>query len=168
NVSESEIDNFLTTQSSRGETQDEFEISHILIRTPEERSPEDLQKFRSKADEALKQLQSSSNFGQVAASFSDAPDALEGGNLGWKNPSQLPEMFVEALKPMQAGQVTPILRSPNGFHIIKLNERRGGSSPLVVDQTHVRHILIKLSEVVSEDDAKHRMDIIRERLVNGT
>jgi peptidyl-prolyl cis-trans isomerase SurA len=167
NVSESEIDNYLTTQSSRGEVQDEFEISHILIRTPEESSPEDLQKFRSKADEALKQLQNGTAFGQVSASFSDAPNALEGGDLGWKNPSQIPALFLDALKPLQTGQLTPVLRSPNGFHILKLTNRRGGSSPLVVEQTHVRHILIKLSEVVSEDDAKHRLATIKERLDNG-
>jgi peptidyl-prolyl cis-trans isomerase SurA len=167
NVSESEIDNYLTTQSSRGEVQDEFEISHILIRTPEESAPEDLQKLRSKADAALKQLQSGTAFSQVSASFSDAPNALEGGELGWKNASQIPSLFVDALKTLQAGQLTPVLRSPNGFHILKLTNRRGGSSPTVVEQTHVRHILIKLSEVVSESDAKHRMDIIKERLDNG-
>jgi peptidyl-prolyl cis-trans isomerase SurA len=68
---------------------------------------------------------------------------------------------------LQTGQLTPVLRSPNGFHILKLTNRRGGSSPLVVEQTHVRHILIKLSEVVSEADAKHRLDTIKERLDNG-
>ncbi len=166
-VTEAEIDNFLTTQSSRGEVQDEFEISHILIRTPEESTPEDLQKLRSKADQALKQLQDGTDFGQVSASFSDAPNALEGGSLGWKTAIQIPALFLDALKPMQVGQLTPILRSPNGFHILKMTNRRGGSSPLVVDQTHVRHILVKLSEVVSEADGKHRMDTIKERLDNG-
>lgn len=166
-VTEAEIDNFLTTQSSRGEVQDEFEISHILIRTPEESTPEDLQKLRSKADQALKQLQDGADFGQVSASFSDAPNALEGGSMGWKTATQIPALFFDALKPMQVGQLTPILRSPNGFHILKMTNRRGGSSPLVVDQTHVRHILVKLSEVVSEAEGKHRLDTIKERLDNG-
>ena len=167
NITEAEIDNFLTTQSSRGEVQDEFEISHILIRTPEESAPEDLQKLRSKADQALKQLQDGTDFAQVSASFSDAPNALEGGNLGWKTAIQIPALFLEALKPVQVGQLTPILRSPNGFHILKMTNRRGGSSVLIIDQTHVRHILIKLSEVVSEADGKHRMDTIKERIDNG-
>jgi len=166
-VTEAEIDNFLTTQSSRGEVQDEFEISHILIRTPEESTPEDLQKLRSKADQALKKLQDGADFGQVSASFSDAPNALEGGSMGWKTTTQIPALFFDALKPMQVGQLTPILRSPNGFHILKMTNRRGGSSPLVVDQTHVRHILVKLSEVVSEAEGKHRLDTIKERLDNG-
>jgi peptidyl-prolyl cis-trans isomerase SurA len=166
-VTEAEIDNFLTTQSSRGEQQDEFDISHILVRTSEESSPEDLQKLRGKAEAALKKLQDGADFGQIAASFSDAPDALEGGHLGWKKSAEIPVLFLEALKPMQVGQLTPILRSPNGFHILKLVNRRGGSSALVIDQTHARHILVKLSEVVSEADAKHRLDTIKESLDNG-
>ena len=168
NVTEAEIDNFLTTQSSRHEVQDEFEISHILIRAPEEGSPEELQKLRNKAEQALKQLQSGTDFVQVSASFSDAPNALEGGQIGWKTSAQLPVLFLDALKGIQPGQLTPILRSPNGFHILKLSNRRGGSSPLVIEQTHARHILIKLSEVVSESDAKHRLDTIKERLDNVT
>lgn len=167
NVTESEIDNYLTTQSSQKETQDEYDFSHILIRLPEEGSPEELQKLRNKAEQALKQLQGGADFAQVSASFSDAPNALEGGSLGWKSSSQVPELFAEALKNMKPGELSPILRSPNGFHILKLVDRRGGSSPLVVEQTHVRHILIKLSEVVSDDDAKTRMDRLKERLDNG-
>lgn len=167
NVTEAEIDNFLTTQSSSPDVQDEFEVSHILIRAPEEGAPQELQKLREKAEQAYKQLQSGIDFAQVSASFSDAPNALEGGQLGWKTSTQLPALFVEALKPLQAGALTPILRSSNGFHILKLTNRRGGSSPLVIEQTHARHILIKLSEIVSENDAKHRMDALKERLDNG-
>lgn len=167
NVSESEIDNFLTTQASRNENQDEFEISHILIRTPEEGSTEDIQKARSKVDEALAQLQAGTNFAKVSASFSDAPNALEGGNLGWKQGSQMPTLFLDALKGMQVGEISQVLRSPNGFHILKLTNKRGGNSPLVIQQTHARHILIKLSEVMSEKDGKAKMDGIKERLDNG-
>lgn len=167
NVTEAEIDNYLTTQSSRGDIQDEFEISHILIRTPEDGSPEELQKLREKAEKALKQLQDGTNFAEVSASMSDAPNALEGGKLGWKTSAQIPELFNEALKPLQPGQLTPILRSPNGFHILKMTDRRGGSSPLVVEQTKLRHILVKLSEIVSESDAQQRMAMIKERLDNN-
>lgn len=167
NVTEAEVDNFLTTQSSRAEAPDEFEVSHILIRAPEEGSPEELQKLKAKAEQALKELQGGADFAQVSAAFSDAPNALEGGALGWKTTTQLPALFIDALKPLQKGQISPILRSPNGFHILKLTDRRGGSSPLVVEQTHVRHILIKLNEVVSESEGKSRMDNLHERLVNG-
>jgi peptidyl-prolyl cis-trans isomerase SurA len=167
NVSEAEIDNFLTSQASRTDVQDEFEASHILIRVPEDASPEVLQKLRGKAEQALKQLADGTPFSKVSASFSDAPNALEGGNLGWKTATQIPTLFADALKPLQPNQISPILRSPNGFHILKLINRRGGSSPLVIDQTHTRHILVKLSEVVSDSEARHRMDTIKERLDNG-
>ena len=167
NVTEAEIDNYLTTQSSQGEIQDEFEISHILIRAPEDGSPEELQKLREKAEEAVKRLTEGTDFAEVSASMSDAPNALEGGKLGWKTSAQIPELFNEALKPLQPGSLTPILRSPNGFHILKMTDRRGGSSPLVVEQTKLRHILVKLSEIMSDADAQQRMTMIKERLDNG-
>ena len=167
NVSEAEIDNYLLTQSSRQDVQDEFELGHILVRAPEEGSPEELQKLKAKAEQALKELQGGADFAQVSAAYSDAPNALEGGDLGWKKTGQLPTLFVDALKPLQKGQLTAILRSPNGFHILKLNDRRGASSPMVIEQTHVRHILVKTSEVVSEDEAKHKLETVKERLANG-
>lgn len=166
-VTEAEVDNYLTTQSSQGEIQDEFEISHILIRTPEDGSPEELQPMREKAEAALKRLNEGVDFSEVSASMSDAPNALEGGVLGWKTSAQIPELFNEALKPLQPGSLTPILRSPNGFHILKMTNRRGGSSPLVVEQTKLRHILVKLSEIMSDSDAQQRMVMIKERLDNG-
>lgn len=168
NISEGEVDNYLTTQANRGEEQDEFEVSHILIRTPEDASPEDLENAKTKTQEALKQLADGTAFTQVSAAFSDAPNALEGGALGWKSGAQMPALFLEALKNMQVGEVAKPIRSPNGFHVLKLTNRRGGTSSLVVGQTHARHILIKLSEVVSEKDAKRKMDGIKERLDNGT
>ena len=167
NVSESEIDNFLTTQASSNENQDEYEIAHILIRTPEEGATEDVQKAKAKVDEVIKALQAGTNFSKVSASFSDAPNALEGGSLGWKSSTQMPALFLDALKNMQVGSVSEILRSPNGFHILKLINKRGGSSPLIIEQTHARHILIKLSEVTSENDGKKKIDLIKERLDNG-
>ena len=167
NISEAEIDNYLTTQANRGEEQDEYEISHILIRTPEDASPEDLQKAKSKTEQALKKLADGASFEQVSAGFSDVPNALEGGSMGWKTGAQLPALFLEVLKPLQAGEVSKPLRSPNGFHILKVNNRRGGTSSLVIGQTHARHILIKLSEVLSEKEAKRKIDVIKERLDNG-
>ena len=167
NVSESEIDNFLTTQASSNENQDEYEIAHILIRTPEEGATEDVQKAKAKVDEVIKALQAGTNFSKVSASFSDAPNALEGGSLGWKSSTQMPALFLDALKNMQVGTVSEVLRSPYGFHILKLISKRGGSSPLVIEQTHARHILIKLSEVTSENEGKKKIDLIKERLDNG-
>lgn len=167
NVSESEIDNYLTSQASSNESQDEFEISHILIRTPEEGATEDIQKAKLKAEDAINQLKAGASFAKVSASFSDAPNALEGGNLGWKSGTQIPALFLDALKNLQVGESSPALRSPNGFHILKLTNKRGGNSPLVIQQTHARHILIKITEVMSENEAKQKMDVIKERLDNN-
>ena len=166
NISESEIDSFITMQAASNSS-DEFEISHILVRAGEDTTPEDLKKLRAKAEDALAQLQTGKDFAKISASFSDAPNALEGGSLGWKNGSQIPALFLEALKPLKVGEVSGILRSPNGFHILKVSNRRGGTSPLVVSQTHVRHILIKFSEVVSEKDAMARIMGIKDRLDHG-
>jgi peptidyl-prolyl cis-trans isomerase SurA len=167
NVSESEIDNFLTSQAANNENQDEYEIAHLLIRTPEEGTTEDIQKAKSKVDSALTELKAGVSFAKVSASFSDAPNALEGGSLGWKKASQMPALFLDALKAMQVGEVSAPLRSPNGFHVLKLNNKRGSNSPLVIQQTHARHILIKLSEIMSEKDGKLKIDGIKERLDNG-
>lgn len=167
NVTESEIDNFLATQSSRNEVQDEYEILHILIRAPEDSAPADLQKLRGKAEQALSQLKEGADFANVSATYSDAPNALEGGKLGWKSATQIPNLFADALKPLKPGEMSSILRSPNGFHILKLNNRRGGSSPLVVEQTHVRHILLKLSEIQSEDEARKKLADIQEKIKAG-
>ncbi len=166
-VTEAEIDNLLTTRASRPAEPDEFDISHILIRTPEEADPDTLQRLERKAQDVLARLQAGESFAEVSARHSDAPNALEGGGLGWKKLDQLPGLFADAVQPLQAGQISPVLRSPNGFHILRVDARRGGSSPLMVQQTRVQHILIKLSEVVSEDDARHRLSDLRERLVHG-
>lgn len=168
NVTESEIDNYLTTQSSRTDAQqDEFEIAHILVRAPEEGSPQELQKLKAKAETALKALQDGADFAQISAGYSDAPNALEGGVLGWKTPAQIPSLFAEALQSLQPGQLSGVLRSPNGYHILKLLDRRGGNSPLVVNQTHVRHILLKLSEIISEQEAQQKINSIKQRLDHG-
>ncbi|MSP86538.1 MAG: molecular chaperone SurA [Methylotenera sp.] len=167
NVSESEIDNFLTSQAANNDNKDEFEISHILIRTPEDGATEDVQKAKAKVDSAINELRAGKSFAKVSASFSDAPNALEGGNLGWKSGTQIPALFLDALKTMQVGDISLPLRSPNGFHVLKLSNKRGGNSPLVIQQTHARHILIKLSEIMSEKEGKQKVDSIKERLDNG-
>ena len=164
-ITDGEIDNFLNAQSK--EIQDEFDVAHILIRVPEDASPEKLEKLKNKAEEASKQIQSGKSFTQVSAAFSETPNALEGGNLGWKKASDLPTLFVDALKKIEVGSLSPILRSPNGFHILKLINKKGSSGPVVVEQTHVRHILIKLSEIISENEGRQKLIGIKERLENG-
>lgn len=167
-ITESEIDNFIQSQQAQPGRGDEFNVSHILVSVPESASPEQLQTRRARAEEALAQIKSGADFRQVAAAFSDAPEALQGGLLGWRESERLPTLFLEALRPLQAGQLTELLRSPNGFHILRLNERRGGQAPIMVQQTRARHILIKTNELVSETEARNRMLVLKERLDNKT
>lgn len=165
-ITESEIDNFIQSQQAQPGRGDEFNVSHILVSVPENASPEQLQARRVRAEEALAQIKGGADFRQVAAAFSDAPEALQGGLLGWRESERLPTLFLEALRPLQAGQLTDLLRSPNGFHILRLNERRGGQAPIMVQQTRARHILIKTNELVSETEARNRMLVLKERLDN--
>jgi peptidyl-prolyl cis-trans isomerase SurA len=166
-VTEGEIDNFVRTQQGSAARGDEFNLSHILVAVPEKASPETIQARRERAEQALAQIKGGTDFRQVAATFSDAPDALQGGTLGWRDASRLPALFLEAVQGLQAGEMSGILRSPNGLHLLRLNERRGSTLPISVRQTRARHILIKTNELVSEEEARRRLLILRERLDNN-
>lgn len=166
-VSETEIDNALTTQDASPDANNEYEISHILIQTPEEATPEQIKQAKAKADEAFSALQTGSSFNKVSAQYSDTPNALEGGSIGWKKNTQIPTLFLDAIKPLQVGEHSQVLRSPNGFHILKLTNRKGGDTPLIIEQTHPRHILIKFSEIMSEKEAKQKIDALKIRLDNN-
>jgi peptidyl-prolyl cis-trans isomerase SurA len=167
NVSEGEVDNYLNNRSAAAGSGGEFNLAHVLVRVPEQASPEQLQKLKSRALKALEEVQAGKDFRQVAASYSDAPDALEGGVLGWRTAGQLPALFADALGNLKPGETSQVLRSPNGFHILKLLDKRGKEAAFVVQQTHARHILIKVNEVVSEQDARNRALQLKERLDNG-
>jgi peptidyl-prolyl cis-trans isomerase SurA len=165
-ISDGEIDNFIKTQQAQQGKSDEFNLSHILVLVPEKASPEQIQQRQTRAEEALAQLKGGADFRQVAAAFSEAPDALQGGMMGWREGARLPEIFIDALKTMRTGDLSPVLRSSNGFHILKLNDQRGATSPVIVQQTHARHILIKINELVSESEARSRLIPLKERLEN--
>lgn len=166
-VSEGEIDNFLAEQSQKKGAATEYNVAHILVRVPEQASPEQLEARRARAEEALRRIHGGIDFAQVAATYSDAPDALQGGVIGWRNQDRLPDLFVAALSKLKPGQVSDILRSPAGFHVLKLVDARGAGGPLLVEQAHVRHILVRTNELVSEEEAKRKLLQLRERIVNG-
>lgn len=169
-VTDNEIDALLASSAGGEMRSDEMNLSHILIVVPENARPEQVQDRRARAEEALAQLTKGVDFKQVAAAFSEAPDALQGGTMGWRAGERLPTLFYDALKAMKPGDVSPVLRSANGFHILKLNERRGAVGatqvPPTVQQTHVRHILLKTNELVSENEARNRLRNLKERLEN--
>ena len=165
-ISDGEIDNHLANQAASG-SNEEYQLAHILLRAPESASPEQLQKLRQRGEQALKRARAGENFAELAAGFSDAPDALQGGNLGWRPLNRMPALYADVAGKLADGQVSELLRSSAGFHVIKLLGKRGGTAPASIQQTHARHILIKVSEIVSEADARHRMEAVRERIVNG-
>ncbi len=166
-ITDAEIDNYLKTQQSREGKDDEYSLSHILILVPEQASPEQIKAKRIIAEKAHEQIKAGADFRQISAGVSDAPNALDGGPLGWRSAARLPQIFVESALSMKVGEASTVLRSANGFHIIKLLDKRGNESPVIISQTRARHILIRLSEVVSETEAKQRLTNIKERIDNG-
>ena len=167
-VTDAEIQNFLRTREAQPERADEYHLSHVLIAVPEQASPEELKVRRGRAETALALIRQGGDFRQAAASYSDAPDALRGGEMGWRPAGRLPTIFLQALQNMKVGQVSDIVRSPAGFHILRLNDKRGNDTPILVNQTRARHILVRLNEVVSENDARNRLGELKDRIENGT
>jgi peptidyl-prolyl cis-trans isomerase SurA len=166
-ISEADIEAFLATQETQGNKGEELKLAHILVVVPEQATAVSIRNFQRKAEDALAKLQVGAPFSQVAAGYSDARDALQGGELGWRPANQLPALFSEPLASMKPGELSPLLRSPSGFHIIKLLDRRSSDTPVFITQTHARHILIKTSELVSESEAKARLQEIKHRIDKG-
>ena len=166
-VSDAEVDNYLATLASQAGGEDEYLLSHIYITVPEQATPDVVEARRQRAAEALTEIRSGKDFAQIAAAFSNAPDASSGGNLGWRTAARLPSVFSEIVRKMKPGEVSGVLRSAGGFHVVKLAEVRNRDQPTVVDQTHARHILIKVNETTSEAEAKTRIDRLRDRLAGG-
>ena len=167
NVTDAEVDNFLATQSVREGQDVEYLLSHILVSVPEQASPDQVEQRRLRAESALQQVRSGADFAQVAAATSDAPDALQGASLGWRNVARLPTAFADIVREMKKGDVSRVLRSPAGFHVVKVVDSRDRGAPTVVDQTRVRHILVRVNETTSEAEGRARIDRVLDRLDNG-
>ena len=168
NVTEGEVDNYLQTQDSNTGGQDEYRLAHILILVTENMNSSQIQQRSERAEMAAVKINDGVDFSQVAAEFSDATDAKSGGIIEWRPIAQLGPMFAKMLESLNPGDVTPIIQSPNGFHIFKLLGRRAQETPIVIiDQTHSRHILIKINELTSESEAKLKIQKIKERLNGG-
>jgi peptidyl-prolyl cis-trans isomerase SurA len=166
-VSDAEVGNFLATTAAQTGGDTEYRLSHILVVVPEQATPDQIEAKRRRAEEALKQIREGVDFAQVAAGYSDASDALQGGSLGWRAPARLPTAFAEPVRALKPGETSAVLRSASGFHIVKLQETRDRNAPTVVEQTRARHILIKVSEISSESEARIKIDRIKERIDLG-
>jgi len=167
-VTDAEVDTELAREAKETSGDSEFRLAHVLVLVPPQASPEQIEQRRRRALVALSELRRGTNFAQIAATYSDAPDATQGGGLGWRASGRLPGIFLDALEKLQTGEVSDILRSPNGFHIVKLLEKRGRAAAQGVQQTRVRHILLRAREGLSEGEARERLQRLRERVVAGT
>ena len=167
-VSDAEVDQYLATLKAQNAGETEYRLAHILVAVPEQASSDQIENRRRRAEEALRSIKSGADFAQVAAAFSDATDALQGGNLGWRSGARLPTVFTEAVREQKAGTVSGVLRSAAGFHIVKLLEKRSHDDATLVDQTHARHILVRVNELTSEAEAKSKIERLKDRLDSGT
>ena len=166
-VSDSEIDLFLEATKAAPSERTEYNIAHILVRVPEGASPDQVEAARLRIERAFSEARRGGDFAQLAATYSNAPEAVQGGALGWRAHDRLPEMFAGTLARMSPGDVSSPLRSPAGFHLLKLLERRSvGASEAPIPQTRLRHILIRTSETVSENEARRRLLDLRRRIVS--
>jgi peptidyl-prolyl cis-trans isomerase SurA len=167
-VSDTEIDVLLDEQKNDPAQNVEFNLRHILVRVPEQATPDQIERQQARAEEARKLALSGKEFAQLAVAYSDAPDALQGGSLGWRQRDRLPELFTAQLDKMKAGDVSTVMRSPAGFHVLKLEDQRGKTGAAQqVDQTKARHILVRVSETVSDTEARRKITLIRERIIGG-
>lgn len=165
-VTDREIENELKSIGEGTTSDDEYHIAHILIELPTYADDGEREAASARADEALQRLRDGAEFGDVALSMSDAQDALDKGDLGWRKLVEIPSIFVDAVRSLEEGQYSEIIKSPTGYHIVQLLGTRGGEQ-IMVEQTKVRHILITPNELVDEEAAIERLRQLRLRLESG-
>ena len=166
-VTDAEVETELAREAREASGDSEYNLAHVLVLVPAQATPDQIEQRRRKAVQALSELRRGANFAQVAATYSDAPDALQGGNLGWRPSGRLPSIFLQTLERLQPGDVSDVLRSPNGFHIVKLLDKRGKAAVAGVQQTHVRHILLRARDGLTEGEARDKLERLRQRIVGG-
>jgi peptidyl-prolyl cis-trans isomerase SurA len=169
-ISDAEVDSFMAAEKAAAAEQFEVNISQIMVRIPDNATAEVIAQRRARAEEVMRQLRTGADFAKMAGTYSDASDALQGGVVGWRQPERLPPVFAEALSKLKPGQVTPIIKSTGAFHILKAVDRRSlaeAQAVAAVQQTHARHILIKVTPTMSAADAKRKLMELKERLDNN-
>jgi peptidyl-prolyl cis-trans isomerase SurA len=164
-VSEQEIDDFLANMQGRNDSI-QYQVSHIQIAIPEAARPEDIQAAEKRAEDLYRKLQAGENFAQLAVAHSDARDALQGGDLGWNRLSELPGAFTKPLTTLKPGEYTRPVRSPRGFHILKLHDTKGVKRH-VIQQVRARHILMKPNALTSDDQVRGKIADLRKQIEGG-
>jgi peptidyl-prolyl cis-trans isomerase SurA len=165
NVSPREIEQFLERQKKMPSDSNEYDVSHILIAVPQAATPAELDEAAKKAEDVYQRASSGEDFARLAVQYSNSQTALEGGRLGVRKGSELPTFLGEIIADMKAGDVTKPLRTPSGYHIIKLNDMKGASQ-VIVNQVHARHILIKPNELQDDATVQQKLVTIRDRILN--
>lgn len=165
-VTDQEVDTYLARQAGELGKRSAYHLQHILIATPEAASPEQTEGARQRAESIVRALRDGADFASTAITESDGRQALEGGDLGWRPANQLPTLFADLVINMQRGQISDPIRTASGFHIIRLDDFKGGERNIIT-QSHVRHILINTNEVTSNQDARTRLEQLRQRIESG-
>jgi peptidyl-prolyl cis-trans isomerase SurA len=167
-VTDGEIDAYLATSKAQGALAAEYQLAHILVLVPEQATPDQVDARKKRAEEALKQVKAGTAFSQVAAVFSDTNDAAQGGALGWRKADRLPSIYADAAEKLPVGGTSDVLRSANGFHILRvLDKKTSKEEKTVVEQNKVRHILVRVNELVGEAEAKAKIDRLKDRIAGG-
>jgi peptidyl-prolyl cis-trans isomerase SurA len=170
-IAEGELDNFIAAQAGVQAGSIEYNIAHILLRVPDNASPDRIEETRRRAEDLMQQLRSGADFAKLAASYSAAPEALNGGDLGWRTAERLPAVFLDAVKDKQPGEIGQLVRSPGGFHILKLLGQRDAAqaklATTALEQTRARHILLRVTDLTPEVDVRRRLTDLRDRVVKG-
>jgi peptidyl-prolyl cis-trans isomerase SurA len=166
NVSPHELEQYLARQQNAA-ANDEFNVSHILLSLPAAATPQQLEEISHKAQDVASRAGKGEDFGQLAIVNSNSQTALDGGQLGWRKGTQLPQFILDLVVKMKPGEVSQPVRTPSGFHIVKLNERRNGEAPVIINQIHVRHILMKPNELDDDETVRQKLAKLRDRIEKG-
>jgi peptidyl-prolyl cis-trans isomerase SurA len=164
-VTPREVDQYLEKQKNAPEQSAEYNVSHILISVPQAATPAQLEEADARAKDVYKRASEGEDFAKLAIAYSNSQTALEGGALGWRKGSELPTILTEVIAKLQPGKVSEPLRTPTGYHIVRLNETRGATGQSVVEQTHARHILMKTNELQDDATVRQKLTQIRERIL---
>jgi peptidyl-prolyl cis-trans isomerase SurA len=165
-VTDAEVEHYMETQNKAGSNNNQYHLGHILISVSEGASASSIQKARERAEQTVIELRGGKDFRETAISVSNDDNALKGGDLGWRNIGQIPTLFTDTVTTMKQGDVSDPIRSPSGFHIIKMLETEG-SAKHIVTKTQVRHILIKTNELVDDTEAQKRLLALKDRIRDG-
>ncbi len=165
-ISEQEIDSFLASTEGKFWTSPDYQLGHILIALPSGASAAEIDSTKAKADQLHRELETGADFRKLAVANSAGQNALQGGDLGWRKLAQLPALFADEVPKLTKGGVSKPFRSAAGFHILKLYDQRGGGEQLV-EQSKVRHILVKPSAILSDDQAYQKLKRLKARIEAG-